>query len=253
LLWTGAGADWGRVGGCPGIAPGTLNRSLGSGTRATYCNSLYGLAVDLCASANVGGAANAPTTSDMIADVCGIPGGEKLQILRDYTRPASGSAMQRGPLGPRIGSDSALREGVIGYASRAGVLAPYTSYVTGDPDPITPLAGCGLVGLNGMTGWNGTCNPNSPSTTGGVTNPGNGRPLCKGDLQVALGQYMAWGYEHLETSGAFTNPLIPAFLAFLRSAAEQRQLFTFGFLRECQMDVWRAVDTGPYAATTPTC
>jgi hypothetical protein len=73
LLWTGRSTDLGPFGGCARITPGNLNRSRGASDRVTYCFNLTGAFLDICRSANVNAATDAPTASDMVADVCGIP------------------------------------------------------------------------------------------------------------------------------------------------------------------------------------
>src|SRR5262249_741534 len=141
----------------------------------------------------------------------------------------SANATFTGALAPRLGTDAASTEGFIGYSSRSGVLAPYTNTTTNSTDLHRTVTGCGVVGLNGVNAWNGTCNPNNTVAAGaftrnvigpgGVSNPGDATAtqICPGDLQVSLGQYTAWGYIHVVTNSLFGNPDIPAFLTFLRN------------------------------------
>ena len=240
LLWLGGSTDFAAFNGCSGVSPGNQNRASGSGTRGTFCTNLYGPFTDLCSSGNVAQPDTA-TTGKELAAVCGIPSGVD------------------GTIAPQDGANSAGGS-FVGYVGRSAVIAPYT--LSGVPVLNKPIAGCGLVSINGKNASNGLCNPNNQPTPnqtkvigpGGVANPnGSGFEICPGDLQVALGQYTIFGYAHAYSAKGLTNPDVSAFLTFLRSNTEQKQLFNLGLLRECQLNVSRTVDGGPYSASPGSC
>jgi len=220
LLWTSAAGDWSQVGGCLGNTPFLQERVTGSGTRATYCLSIFGPGVDLCA--NTATAPAADTTGTMVKDVCG------------------NSTTGVGPV------DSL---GTIGYVSRAAVVVN-----PNQPAGVTnaPLAGCGLVQLGGKDGYNRTCDPGqvtlgNPQPYTGV-NPQSNRTTCRGDLQVADGEYQVWGYVHLDLNPTSNgNTEARAFLVFVQ-AVDAVLFEQDGFMLPCHMQISRGIDGGPYVS-----
>jgi len=221
LLWSSALGDYAQAGGTANNPPTVQQRIPGSGDRATWCQNLYGPGNDQC----VGNATNTTTTGDELTVVCGNP----------Y---ASG-----GPAAPTDGANA------IGYASRAAlVLDPRQP-----PGGVNALAGCGIVALNGASGYNRTCDPVDPSTftpDTSAANPESGEITCKGDLDVATGAYPAWGYVHLDVNASSSsNAGARAFVSYVQTD-ETALLQQDGFMALCQMTVLRSQDAGPYVATT---
>jgi len=229
LLWSSALGDYAQAGGTANNPPTVQQRIPGSGTRATWCQNLYGPGNDQC----VGNATNANTTGDELTAVCGNP----------Y---ASG-----GPAAPTDGANA------IGYATRAALVVDPRQPGAG-ASGLAPLAGCGIVNLNGLNGYNGRCDPTNigaaPAGTVG-TNPESSASTCNGDLQVATGQYPVWGYEHLDlnpnagaNARAYVNFVNSALSATSGQQAERLQ--QQGFIKTCQMEFVRGADAGPYSAST---
>lgn len=220
LLWSSAAGDWSQVGGCLGFTPFLQERVTGSGTRATYCLNIFGPGVDLCA--NTATAPAADTTGTMVKDVCG--------------NSTTGA-------GPVDGF------GTIGYVARTAVVKN-----PNQPAGVTnaPLAGCGLVQLGGKDGYNRNCDPGqvtmgNPQPYTGV-NAQSGATTCKGDLQVVDGEYAVWGYEHFDVNQVSgNNAAAKAFITF--ALGDDITFQSLGFMRNCQMQVSRGIDGGPYVAT----
>ncbi len=205
------------VGGC-NHSNAVQNRIPGSGTRITFCFNVFGAGNDFCG--NEGSAQRpAPTTDVMVNDVCG-------------PTAADGNYAQ-------------------GYVTRSAIVGDPRS--TASPKP--SLQGCGVVTVGGYSGYNGTCNPVSP-TTNNSPSPVDGVNNCNGDNDVAAGRYQIWGYEHLVTnvaSGA-TSPQQSFVHYLLTTPSEYRTLTRAqGFMQLCQMGFRRAVDAGPYSSQTATC
>ncbi len=228
LLWNGAYGDYAQMGGTAGFAPSVQQESPGAGARLTWCYTIFGPGNDLSCVNNTG-VGPAPNESQELTDVCGNP----------YSSPATGAVA-----------------GTIGYVSRASL-----AYDPRQPPPVNsgplPMLGCGIVTLGGGSGYNGTCDPTNPTAVAGTygTNPESGVATCNGDLQVAEGNYAAWGYLHLDLNApatqANTNAAAQGFLNFLQSDPDDVQ--EFGFLQTCQMFNTRSYDGGPYSASQATC
>jgi len=222
LLWSSALGDYAQAGGTAGNPPTVQQRIPGSGDRATWCQNLYGPGNDQC----VGNATNTNTTGTELTAVCGNP----------YTNPTTS---------PTAGANA------IGYASRAAlVLDPRQP-----PGGVNALAGCGIVQLSGANGYNATCDPSNPQTqnsSNAGTNPESNYTTCNGDLQVAEGNYPAWGYVHLDLNAAEvsagTNAAAQGLLNFIATDADDVR--DFGGMETCQMEFSRSMDGGPYQATT---
>jgi len=223
LLWNGTDSDYGQIGGTSGAAPTLQQRSPGSGTRATWCFNLYGPGLDgSCANSSAAG--TAATTGVELGDVCGNP----------YA--AGGPAAPADP------------NGTIGYSSRGGVTVDPRQPSGG----LLPVAGCGIVQLNGQDGYNRNCNPagtTASSPYSGI-NSESGAPTCNGDLQVATGSYPTWGYEHLDYNSSGATSAASAFVTYVNTnATAQTDFRTYGFMQNCQMLQTRATDAGPYSAS----
>jgi hypothetical protein len=224
ILWDNSLSDWSQVGGCAGLGPTLQQRSPGSGTRDTICFNIFGTNNDgLCANNSAAGTAS--TTGVELTDVCGNP----------YTTPATA------PVDPA---------GTIGYATRSALVVNPLQPTGG----LAPLSGCGIVQLNGVSGYNGTCDPATLSTGGtsspSGTNSEDGAPTCNGDLDVVNGNVITWGYEHLFlNANSMNNTAAKDFLVFV-SATEDLLLQQYGFVLNCQMTVSRSQDGGPYTALT---
>ncbi len=223
LLWNQKINNWSKIGGCN--QPTTVdNRVAGSGTRVTWCFNVYSAGVDSCKN---NGATTGPfgTTGAMLTGICGPAG----------TTPGAD------------GLDS------IGYASRSGTLI---SGQTGNP-PNRTMTQCGIVALNGVSGWNGQCDPNNAASTGGSPSPLDGVSTCPGDLQVATDQYQAWGYEHLVVASAVNSTNQPAkdFVSWATNPANDPgvTIRSTGFMQSCQMGFKRSVDGGAPSVQTATC
>ncbi len=219
LLWNGTIGDYVQVGGVTGVPPTIQQRVPGSGTRITWCYNINGSGNDLSC-VNTSPPGPALTTGAMLNDVCGNP----------Y---AAG--------GPTSPVDPA---GTIGYASHAAVTR----------DPRQPaggqlaLAGCGLVGLGGYDGYNRDCDPTDPTTSSYTgMNPESNVLTCQGDLQVALGHYPAWGYEHLDVNASGTTTAANQFINYLFEDPDDVQ--EYGFMQPCQLLNTRSADGGPYTAS----
>ncbi len=192
----------------------------GAGDRIIWCFNIYGYGADYCA--NEGSAQRlAGTAPEMVNDVCNAPG-------------ADGFYAQ-------------------GYVSRA--------LVVDDPrsNPPAALIRCGLVQIDGQTGYNGTCDPTDGSTQNGGNSQawassGTGR-ICNGDYAVAIGQYYIWGYLHVAlnqaavSSGANTEA--QNFVKFMQSDPDEVQ--DYGFLQPCQMAYQRTQDGGALSVTSSSC
>jgi hypothetical protein len=231
---TGSPTNWKGTGGCNATLD-VKERTSGSGTRATICENTVGADLDCTATTEP----DAPTTPTMLQPICGVPSNQV--TLNGITGPAAGTAAR----------------GTLGYTSRAGTVAPYTQSANaanpGKPDTTTPLGGCGIVAINGLTGWNNTCNPAAPAGPDSTTNSLSNQPVCVGDYQVAQGQYTVWGYEHFGSNANITqNAAALTFLTFMNNATEDPNFQTFGFLRNCQMQQARSNDGGPYSAAPST-
>jgi len=206
------------IGGC-NHSNAVQNRVQGSGTRITFCFNVFGAGTDLCANEGSAGAL-APTTGVEVNDVCA-------------PNPADGNYAQ-------------------GYVTRSAIV--------GDPrstaSPKTALQGCGVVTVGGHSGYNGTCNPVTPGSTGGQPSPVDGVTNCPGDNDVAAGRYQVWGYEHLVTNvaSASTSPQA-SFVTFLTTNNNEDNTVTRaqGFMQLCQMGIKRTADAGPYSPQTATC
>jgi hypothetical protein len=225
ILWDNSLSDWSQVGGCAGLGPTLQQRSPGSGTRDTICFSIFGTNNDgLCADNSAAGTAS--TTDVELTDVCGNP----------YTTPATA------PVDPA---------GTIGYATRSALVVNPLQPTGG----LAPLSGCGIVQLNGVSGYNGTCDPATLSTGGSSSPSGinaeSGAATCNGDLDVVNGNVITWGYEHLylNSSSTANNTEAKDFIVFV-AAAESLLLQKYGFVLNCQMTVSRSQDGGPYTALT---
>jgi len=221
LLWSGAIGDYSQVGGCLGDTPVLQERVVGSGTRATYCLNIFGPGNDQCQNNSPAGPAD--TTGTMVKDVCG------------------NSTTGAGPVDPA---------GTIGYVARTAVVKN-----PNQPAGVTnaPLAGCGLIQFNGRDGYNRNCDPGqvtlgNPQPYTGI-NSQSGKTTCKGDLQVVDGEYAVWGYEHFDVNAAAgsNNAAAKAFITFALS--DDITFQSLGFMRNCQMQVARGVDGGPYTAS----
>ncbi len=215
LLYNQAIGNERGVGGC-NHSNAVQNRVQGSGTRITFCFNVYGVGTDLCQ--NQGSAqALAPTTPVEVADVCA-------------PSPAAGNYAQ-------------------GYVTRSAIV--------GDPrstsSPKTALQGCGVVTVGGYSGYNGTCNPVSP-TTNNSPSPVDGVNNCNGDNDVASGRYQIWGYEHLVTNVS-NNAAAQSFVNYLTTTPSEDTALTRaqGFLQLCQMGFRRSDDASPYSAISGTC
>jgi len=212
LLWSSALGDYAQAGGTAGNPPTVQQRIPGSGTRATWCQNLYGPGNDQC----IGNATNANTTGDELTDVCGNP----------YTSPTTS---------PTAGANA------IGYASRAALVLDPRQPLGGT----YPLAGCGIVQLNGASGYNGACDPVASASQ------------CPGDADVAVGRYPMWGYLHLDTNpSTANNAAARAFVNFIDPAGQDQEealLERSGFVPTCEMAFKRTSDAGPYTSVTPTC
>ncbi len=220
LLWSSALGDYAQAGGTAGNPPTVQQRIPGSGDRVTWCQNLYGPGNDQC----IGNATNASTTGSELTDVCGNP----------YTSPTTS---------PTAGANA------IGYASRAALVLDPRQPLGGT----YPLAGCGIVQLNGASGYNRTCDPVDPSTftpDNSAANSESGEITCKGDLDVAMGAYPAWGYVHLDVNASSaSNAGARAFVGYVQND-ETALLQQDGFVALCQMQFQRNADAGPYAAAT---
>jgi hypothetical protein len=242
LLWSGNASDYSIVGGCSSstgsgtTAPQLQQRSVGSGTRITWCDNIFGPGND-GSCANSTGAGTAGSTGTMVKDVCGN---------------ASNGAAALDPLGS------------IGYISRSAAVA--------DPNKTSEaLQNCGIVSLNGVSAYNQDCNPadslGSPATYASFTgsnsgfNPESGAKICNGDLTVATNQYPAWGYEHFDLNKtAKTGGQDAAAIDFIdfitatnnsgdtvnyaTTKGDEPQFLAQGFMRLCQMTVTRSADGG---------
>ncbi len=218
LLYTQQIGNERQVGGC-NHSNAVQNRALGSGTRITFCFNVFGVGTDNCA--NEGSAQPlAGTTGTEVNDVCG-------------PTAADGNYAQ-------------------GYVTRSAIV--------GDPrstsSPKTALQGCGIVTAGGFSGYNGTCNPVSP-TTNNSPSPVDGVNNCNGDNDVAAGRYTIWGYEHLVTNVS-NNAAAASFVTFLTtnlngSTEDSTVTRAQGFLQQCQMGFKRADDAAPYNVQTATC
>jgi hypothetical protein len=219
LLWSSALGDYAQAGGTAGNPPTVQQRIPGSGDRVTWCQNLYGPGNDQC----IGNATNASTTGSELTDVCGNP----------YTSPTTS---------PTAGANA------IGYASRAALMLDPRQPLGGT----YPLAGCGIVQLNGASGYNRTCDPVDPSTftpDNSAANSESGEITCNGDLDVAGGQYPIWGYVHLDANASSSsNAGARAFVGYVQND-ETALLQQDGFVALCQMQFQRSSDAGPYAAT----
>ncbi len=227
LLWNGTYSDYAQAGGTAGFAPILQQQSSGNGSRITWCYALYNAQDTSCVNNTQAGTAR--DESQELTDVCGNP----------YSSPATGAVV-----------------GTIGDVSRASL-----AYDPRQPTPVnrgpSPVGGCGIVTLNGGSGYNGVCDPTNPTAVAGTygTNPESGVATCNGDLEVAQGAYAMWGCLHVDLNAAATtantNAAAQGFLNFLQSDPDDVQ--ELGFLQSCQMLNTRASDGGPYSPSQATC
>jgi hypothetical protein len=226
LILHDTASNWSKVGG-QSVAAQSQQRVTGSGTRITECFNVFGPGADSsCLNSTTAGAAS--SSGVMENDICGPSGGS--------------------PVDPA---------GAIGYTSRATILV---SAQTGAPAN-TPLSACGIVNQGGSSGWNGTCDGSqTPNNTPGAIARGGGIFICPGDNDVANGNYVVWGYEHFDTgSGEVSTDPSSLYLTWLTSFAQnitQGQAVNVrqqGFMNNCEMNVARTFDAGPYSLATSTC
>jgi len=222
-LWQDFVPDWGNVGGTPaancggGFGVSTHNRSGTSGTRITWCFNIFN-GVDNCGE-NATDALGAPLglapgTPNMLNDICG----------NSFTGAA-----------PRADV------GTAGYVSRADVLVDPRG-VSSTPSRRQTLQNCGLIPLDGHTGWNGTCNPNAAANTSSS---------CPGDADVQNGLYRAWGYIHFDyNKSQASGSVVVNFINWVETSNTSQQVFQDnGFIRSCKMNFTRSADGAPYQAS----
>ncbi len=225
--------DLGQIGGTTGSPPVVQNRVVGSGTRITYCDNVFGTGNDASCANNSFNLA--PGSGDEETDVCG------------------GNPFPSPPV-----SQPSQDVNSIGYNSRAGILVDARK----SAPALTPVSGCGIVSLNNHTGWNATCNPLNPTTLDGPSASGDGVTECNGDNEVISGAYTPWGYEHFFlNAGSTNNAAAKQFISFLTANAnvnpaptgsEQAALQQQGFMRLCQMQFTRGIDAGPFSSASST-
>lgn len=219
-LWSNALFDFAQVGGTLGTSPVLQERQTGSGTRITFCDNIFGPGLDSSCQ-NSSSAGPTSGTKNELNAVCGAAFGN-----------TSGPAQQGA--------------GAIGYVTRAAATID-ARQATGSTQ--YPMPGCGIVSLGGVNAYNADCDPSNSATftaSNSATNPVTGVATCNGDLQVAEGQYAAWGYVHLSVNTHLTNTDANAFINY--AVAQQALLETQGFIRSCKMLFTRAIDGGSLTA-----
>ena len=251
LLWAGTLGDTGQINGCAGTSPAIQIRVPGSGTRATWCYNVYGTGVDNCNNtANTGPQGG---SGGLVGAICGNPN----------TTP------------PTAPTDAT---GTIGHTSRATIVIDPNISGVGASDSLetrAPIQECGIVSAGGHSGYNKDCDPikafaGTAQTSTYLATDTNGVVTCKGDGEISDGAYQVWGYEHFDTSSSLVNSGATAinyatiygpktlsgttetspggYLTYLLgNATQENRLLGFGFMRNCQMQVKRTTDAGPYA------
>lgn len=216
--------NWSKLGGA-NVPDAQAQRATGSGTRITMCYNIFAGLDSSCGDDSTVGATS--TTGAMENAVCGAYGASSI-------------------------GDAA---GTLGYSSRSGTLATGQGGNTNNFTTLAlvPVENCGIVALNGTTGWNNQCDATNPTTgTGAETNNVDSTLQCPGDFDVLNGNYPAWGFEHFDTNIAETgSDPATAYLNWIPGHnGEMKQL---GFMLNCQMNVTRGYDAGPVSLSGASC